>query len=99
MNDFKEVINSCVLRDLGYRVSKYIWCNNKEGEACISVRLDRFLASSSSCQPNPNAATYHGIAAYSHHLPVWLELGYPSKHVKKKRLFRFEIMGTGEEEC
>lgn len=34
----------CELRDLDFNKTPYTWCNKREGNDCISERLDRFLA-------------------------------------------------------
>lgn len=44
MGEFKDMINQCALRDLGFKGPQYTWCNGREGVQCISERLDRFLA-------------------------------------------------------
>lgn len=78
---------------------KYTWCNNTEGEACISRPLYRFLANSLWDQKNLNASIYHGTIAYSNHLPIWLELEDSCRHRERKRLFHFETMWIGEVDC
>ena len=44
MDGFRNVINLCNLRDLGYNGSDFTWCNKREGVDRIYVRLDRVLA-------------------------------------------------------
>ena len=44
MDGFRNVINLCNLRDLGYNGSDFTWCNKREGVDRIYMRLDRVLA-------------------------------------------------------
>lgn len=44
MQGFQVVMDLCNLIDLGFVGPKFTWCNNREGEAGITERLDRYLA-------------------------------------------------------
>ena len=44
MDDFRNAINTCNLKDLGFNGSNFTWCNMREGPARIYMRLDRPLA-------------------------------------------------------
>ena len=44
MDGFRNVINSCGFKDLGYSGTDYTWCNMQEGAGRIYLRLDRALA-------------------------------------------------------
>lgn len=41
---FRDTVEDCKLRDLGYTGSKFTWCNNMDEKAQVCERLDRFLA-------------------------------------------------------
>ena len=41
MGDFCEAINKCGFKDLGYNGPDFTWCNMREGEERIYLRLDR----------------------------------------------------------
>lgn len=47
--EFQETLDFYSLRDMGYRGPKYTWCNKREGTACISERMDGFMANSTWC--------------------------------------------------
>lgn len=97
--DFCSMVNDCELTDRGYMGPKYTWCNNRKGEACISERIERCLASIDWHVQFPNAVVRHGIAAYSDHLLLWVELKPQVEQGTRKKIFRFEAIWTHEEEC
>ncbi|XP_042968981.1 uncharacterized protein LOC122301651 [Carya illinoinensis] len=97
---FRDVVEECELRDLGFTGYRFTWSNMRVGPDCINERLDRFLANSSWWNSYPHAKVFHGFAAYSDHLPIWLELeGDTTLHYRKKKLFRFEEMWVGNLDC
>ena len=44
MDGFREVVNICGFKDLGYTGPDFTWCNMQEGENRVYLRLDRALA-------------------------------------------------------
>ena len=44
MDGFREVVNTCDFKDLGYCVLDFTWCNMQERNNRIYLRLDRALA-------------------------------------------------------
>ena len=44
MEDFREAINCCRFKDLGYCGPKYTWRNMQEGVHRMHLRLNRALA-------------------------------------------------------
>lgn len=77
MDEFKETIHSCALKDLGFKGPKFTWCNNWEGVDRIYERLDRVLATTPWCQLFLFASITKGVVAYSDHLPIWLDMNGP----------------------
>ncbi|XP_042962668.1 uncharacterized protein LOC122296939 [Carya illinoinensis] len=100
LSAFRDVVEECELRDLGFNGYKFTWSNMREGSACINERVDRFLANSTWWNSYLNAKVVHGFAAYSDHLPIWLELEGDTNFLhRKKKLFRFEEMWVGNLDC
>lgn len=93
MDAFRCVFDDCGLHDLGFSGPKYTWCNNREGDACISERIDQFLANNRRDQIYPRASVLHGYAAYFDHLPIWLSLEGRGKKIAHQR--RFKHVGGG----
>ena len=44
MDGFREVVNACGFKDLGYCGLDFTWCNMQEGDNRIYLRLDRAFA-------------------------------------------------------
>ena len=44
MDSFREVVNACGFRDLGYSGPDFTWCNMQERENYVYLRLDRAFA-------------------------------------------------------
>lgn len=97
MADFREFIEACGLRDLGYLGNKSTWCNRKEGSHYVSERLDPFLANFGWWNCFPDFEVTHGAVAYFDHSPIWVNLkGDNESHCFKKH-FRFEAIWVGEQ--
>lgn len=74
MVEFREVVNACALRDLGYKGPKFTCCNRREANFSISERLNKFLDNSPWWNLFPQASVTHGLASYSNHIHIWLDL-------------------------
>ncbi|XP_042942763.1 uncharacterized protein LOC122276942 [Carya illinoinensis] len=99
MREFREVLSDCHLRDLGYVGPAFTWSNHRGEEDLVKERLDRFLANSLWCDMFLNLQVTHGVAAYSDHIPIWLDTEGALFRRRSRRLFRFKAMWVGEKEC
>jgi exonuclease III len=63
MQDFRDILDQCQLRDLGYRGPWFTWDNRRQGTENIRERLDRAVASNEWMELYPNAMVKHLIAA------------------------------------
>lgn len=96
---FREVVEECHLRDLGYFGPKFTWCNRRAGQHHVSERIGRFLVSSARWNCFPSAGVSHGVVAYFDDLLIWVTLeGVGESHWLKKS-FKFEAMWVRETEC
>lgn len=68
-------------------------------EGVISERWDRFLANSSWFVTFPFLKVQHGVAAYSDHIPLWLDTNGGLIRRRGERPFRFKTMWVGDKEC
>lgn len=56
ISTFRNVVNDCALRDLGFRGNKFTWSNRREAPQCTIERLDRALANIHWWGKFPNAS-------------------------------------------
>ncbi|XP_042942656.1 uncharacterized protein LOC122276824 [Carya illinoinensis] len=96
---FRQVVNDCSLRDIGFRGPKYTWCNGRESCSSISVRLDRLFGNPQWWARFAHARVLHEGAAYSDHSPIWLLSEVATVERRRVKLFGFEAMWLGETGC
>lgn len=95
MNDFRDVLAVCDLRDLGYIGSPFTWYNNRDG----NQKFFEILANSLQFELFHLGSAGHGQVVYSDHCPIWFNtIGYQQKKVGL-RIFRFEAMWIKDDEC
>ncbi|KAG6718907.1 hypothetical protein I3842_04G176300 [Carya illinoinensis] len=99
MLEFRNVISTCELKDLGFRGPRYTWCNKRDNSTVVLERLDRFMGNLCWCNMFERATIFHGFSSYSNHLPLGLDV--MGAHLRKRRPkpFRFEAMWVVEEDC
>ncbi|XP_042962598.1 uncharacterized protein LOC122296867 [Carya illinoinensis] len=99
LRGFRAVLEQGGLCDLGFAGAPFTWCNNREGDGLISERLDRFLDNMAWTDAFPNLRVQYGVAAYSDHIPLWLDTHGGCIQNKGLKPFRFEAMWVGDREC
>lgn len=67
MCSFKEVLEVCELRDLGFSRPPFTWCNNRDEAHHILERLDHCLATTLWCLKFSNFSVRYSHAPYSDH--------------------------------
>ncbi|KAF5444973.1 hypothetical protein F2P56_034064 [Juglans regia] len=87
------------LLDMGFRGSKFTWCNRRGGSQCVSERLDRALANVSWGDKYSNASVTHGVEAYSDHNPILVNTEGEGGVIRGRRQFRLEEIWIGEQAC
>jgi len=93
---FREVIEECLLRDLGYKGSRFTWCNNCEGNEFIKERLDHALATTRWCSQFPNVAVEVLAPRTSDHKPLWVQFLHGKGRLSK--CFKYEACWNEDEE-
>lgn len=88
---FREVLNVCMLLDLGYKGNFWTFEKKVTGGSYTRCRLDRALANASWLAKFPLAAVTHLTGVTSDHVPLLLELD-ASTHERVQRPFRYELM-------
>ena len=86
MAQFKEVIDFCGLREVGFVGPQYTWLYQKHDGSQIRERLDRVLATQEWLTLFPSAKLFHKSSSVSDHSPLLLSfLHKPKKKKEKKR--------------
>lgn len=98
MDAFREAIDCCVLRDMGFRGNMFTWQRGNTPATFVRERLDRFLANEGWCNLFPNAAVVHLPIYCSDHAPLLLKTENVAS-TQKSRMFRFESLWLSKEEC
>jgi hypothetical protein len=88
LNCFRSALEECSLGDPGYKGSKFTWCNDREGAACIKERLDQALATEGWCEHFSDVKVEVLAARSSDHKPLWVRL--VQKHYRVHRGFKYE---------
>jgi hypothetical protein len=97
LEPFRNVVEECRLGDLGFKGSKFTWCNYREGNEFIKERLDRALATPGWCYLFPNVEVEVLAAQSSDHKPLWVRLTQSSGH--HSRSFKYEASWDKDVEC
>nr|POE83547.1 hypothetical protein CFP56_48278 [Quercus suber] len=100
MRAFREVINKCQLRDLGYVGLDYTWSRKLGSQGWVRERLDRALVSSSWVGTFPAARLFHTATSVSDHcILVLKETSYQRKRRQGPKVWRFESMWLEDARC
>ena len=87
MKDFKEALDYCGFRNLGFVGAPYTWCNNQ-------------LATSSWIQMFPSTRVHHISGLLSDHCPLWICTNDENaQFYRKGRPLRFEAVWMKDEGC
>ena len=93
MGDFRDVLDECGFRDLGFVGGKYTWCNGHPDGFTIWERLDRAIATMEWIEKFPATKVMHLECGSSDHKPILICLnGIPKIRQKP---WRFEHVDGG----
>ncbi|KAK9983952.1 hypothetical protein SO802_033477 [Lithocarpus litseifolius] len=97
MQDFRDVLDECGFRYLGFLGGKFTWCNGQREGHTVWERLDRAVATIDWLEIFSDTRVVHLECGSSDHKPIVIFLnGIPKKC---QRPWRFEHMWLGEEGC
>jgi exonuclease III len=99
MEQFRDAIEACNLRDLGFIGARYTWSNGRHDEYFVSKRLDRAVANMQW------KAIYHEVKVFvlagraSDHKPILLQFGMEVEDKREyHKSFKFEAKWQLDEE-
>ena len=72
MQQFRDSLDFCGLKDLGFSGLPYTWSNRRFDGQMIWVRLDRAVASADWMLKFPSVRVHHVPGYSSDHKPIWL---------------------------
>ncbi|KAK9706380.1 hypothetical protein RND81_07G120400 [Saponaria officinalis] len=100
MNNFRDTVDDCKLREVPYEGYTYTYDNGQDGVANRQSRLDRALSTESWLDIYPFAKLVNLDREWSDHAPVVVYLEKDAGvGQKRESLFRFEQIWVGEEGC
>ena len=70
MTGFREALDACWLKDLGYVGNKFTWVRSKYNSVVTQARLDRAIASQEWCELMKVKEIRHLTASVSDHCPI-----------------------------
>ena len=72
MQQFRDSLDFCGLKDLGFSGLPYTWSNRRFDGQMMWVRLDRAVASADWMLKFPSVRVHHVPGYSSDHKPIWL---------------------------
>ena len=100
MRIFREAVNRCHLRDLGYMGSDFTWSRRLGCRGWVRERLDRALVSPNWAAAFPVVRLFHVATSVSDHCILVLKEYRPTRKQRKgSKVWRFESMWLGDERC
>ncbi|XP_023879438.1 uncharacterized protein LOC111991860 [Quercus suber] len=100
MKLFRDTINSCGLRDMGYCGSDFTWSQKLGTKGWVRECLDRAFVSTDWTGMFRTTKIFHVANSVSNHSMLILKNAKPNGWRKKrKKLFRFESMWLRDEWC
>ena len=72
MIEFRETLDFCGFRDMGFAGSPFTWSNNKIDEMVTWIRLDRGVATPAWSQLFPMVRIHHIEVSLLDHCPLWI---------------------------
>ena len=99
MNDFREVVELCGIRDLGFRGGTFTWRRGNDPSLMIRERLDRFMA----CDEWETLFPQYWVRNFpiykSDHSPILLSTSDAVSGRGKRKAFHFEALWLSRPEC
>ena len=95
---FRNVVDKCGFKDMGYSGPDYTWCNQQEGENKVYLRLDKAFATMDQLDHFQNIKVQHLVDTTSDHCPILLTDAKVLQEQRKHK-FHFEAIWTRRANC
>ncbi|XP_074300455.1 uncharacterized protein LOC141631720 [Silene latifolia] len=100
MNNFRDAVDECGLRDLPYEGYEFTFDNGQEGDANRQCRLDRAMVNEEWSDKFPYAKLLHLDREWSDHAPIKVLFnGRGDSDGRPPKMFRFEQIWVGQDGC
>ncbi|XP_050251320.1 uncharacterized protein LOC126698256 [Quercus robur] len=97
MKVFRDTIDICGLRDMGYSGSDFTWSRRLGARGWVRECLDRAFVSTNYATMFPTTKLYHVANSVSDHSMLVLKSANPTR--KRTKLFCFKSMWLRDERC
>ena len=100
MQVFKDCLDFCGFKDIGFTGLPFTWCNNRFDGPLVWVKLDRVVTSVDWMLKFPSVRLHHLSSFSSDHKLIWLYSDdVHCQFYRLQRPFRFEEMWIKDERC
>ena len=100
MQGFRDALDFCGLKDIGFNGFPFNWCNRRPGDHNVWICLDRGIATVDWILRFPTTRIHNLDAFHSDHKPILLISDSEQKHFYRKgRPFHFEAMWLKNDSC
>ena len=98
MDKFRDVVNACGFKDLGYLGPDFTWCNMQSGDSRVYLRLDRAFATNDWIDRFGEVRVNHLVDSTSDHCALYVTDPKAPKQPNTRR-FHFKAMWAKNDEC
>ncbi|CAL5097923.1 unnamed protein product [Urochloa decumbens] len=96
MEAFRDTLDMCGLRDIGFAGIPWTYDNKKSGQRNVKVRLDRGVANQDWLDRFPDASVFHLTSPCSDHCPLLVSVLQEPQTQRVERQAYYEIMWERE---
>lgn len=100
MQSFRDALDICRLKDLGFNGFPFTWCNRRPRDKNVWIRIDKGVATIEWILRFPTTRIHHLDFFHLNHKPVLLCMDSElNRFYRKSQPFRFEAMWLKDNAC